>query len=152
MYANRCIQDRVPCTCKLLECFREIHDLTRYQIAVFSTTPWDSYLIRNQVWTYPPNAIIGPTLFRIPAEEIFFFIIQTYNTSILYLIVSKPMLHSVYLSGAKEESKLRWSRCLGQVILLGAISGGMVMVLNRAKGFYMGLILVWAVPFILLLW
>lgn len=37
-------------------------------IAVVSTTPWDSYLIRNRVWTYPPNVIIGPKLFDIPAE------------------------------------------------------------------------------------
>lgn len=30
---------------------------------------------------YPPEAIIGPTLFSIPAEELFFFVIQTYIVS-----------------------------------------------------------------------
>jgi hypothetical protein len=30
------------------------------------------------VTAYPPDAILGPTLFSIPAEELFFFVIQTY--------------------------------------------------------------------------
>lgn len=53
----------------------------------------DSHLIRTGIWctsptfgsfiglpstAYPPDAIIGPTLFSIPAEELFFFVIQTY--------------------------------------------------------------------------
>ena len=57
----------------------------------------DSYLIRTRVWSmphtpwllfimltlpaYPPDVIIGPTLFDIPAEELFFFVIQTYIVS-----------------------------------------------------------------------
>ena len=152
MYNYRCLQNRIPCTCMRWELFRQSCVLIRFQIAVCSTTPWDSYLIRNRVWTYPSNAIIGPTLFQIPVEEVFFFVIQTYNTSLVYLILNKPTLHSVYLSGAEEDSRLRWWRWLGQVILLGAVCMGAVMVLSRARGFYMGLILVWAVPFILMLW
>ena len=27
---------------------------------------------------YPPDVVIGPTLLDIPAEEVFFFVIQTY--------------------------------------------------------------------------
>lgn len=33
---------------------------------------------------YPPDAIIGPTLLDIPAEELFFFVIQTYIVSTLH--------------------------------------------------------------------
>lgn len=59
-----------------------------------STFPRDSYLITTGVWSkqrsghdkftanhlqaYPENVILGPTLFDIPIEELFFFIIQTY--------------------------------------------------------------------------
>ncbi|MCJ1382418.1 hypothetical protein MMC17_005531 [Xylographa soralifera] len=123
-------------------------------IAVVATTPWDSYLIQNRVWTYPANAIVGPTLFRIPAEEIFFFVIQTYNTSLLYLIFSTPTFHPVYLCGktVNDGRALRKWRWLGQAILLLGILSGVNLVIKKGEGFYLGLILVWAGPFILLLW
>jgi 15-cis-phytoene synthase / lycopene beta-cyclase len=132
------------------------------QIAVVSTIPWDSYLIRRKVWTYPADAIIGPTIFSIPLEELFFFIIQTYNTTLLYLLLSKPTFHPYYLVGAKEKAKLSsdltraeelerisWS---GSVLLVSAISIGTVLIIGDGQGVYLGLILVWACPFLLLLW
>ncbi|MCJ1285905.1 hypothetical protein MMC26_005247 [Xylographa opegraphella] len=123
-------------------------------IAVVATTPWDSYLIHNRVWTYPTNAIIGPTLFSIPAEEIFFFVIQTYNTSLLYLIFSTPTFHPVYLCGESVNGgrALRKWRWLGQAILIVGILSGVNLVAKKGEGFYLGLILVWAGPFVLLLW
>lgn len=129
-------------------------ELTRSQIAVVSTTPWDSYLIRRRIWTYPANAIVGPTLFRIPAEEIFFFVIQTYNTSLFYLLVSKPTFHPIYLRGEKLHGgqRLRLWRWLGGMLLVVAISLGAGMIAGNGRGLYLGLIIVWAGPFILMLW
>ena len=121
----------------------------RHQIAVISTTPWDSYLIHTRIWTYPPNAIIGPTLFRIPAEEVFFFVIQTYNTALLYLLLSKPTFHPVYLRGQKLLSLRRW---IGILAILACILAGIGLIMKGGEGLYMGLILVWAGPFVLLLW
>ncbi|KAL8914373.1 MAG: hypothetical protein Q9171_001003 [Xanthocarpia ochracea] len=123
-------------------------------IAVVSTTPWDSYLIRRRIWTYPANAIVGPTLFGIPAEEIFFFVIQTYNTSLLYLLVSKPTFHPIYLQGEKlhDGQRLRLWGWLGAMFLMVAISSGAVMIAANGRGLYLGLIIVWAGPFILMLW
>ena len=120
-----------------------------------STTPWDSYLIHNKIWTYPQDVIIGPTLFKIPAEEVFFFIIQTFNTSLLYLIISKPTFHAVYLRGQRliyDGRRLRLWRWLGTMALIAIFVIGVVLVQRRAEGLYMGLILVWASPFVLLLW
>lgn len=122
---------------------------------MFSTTPWDSYLIRTKIWSYPPNAIIGPTVFRIPAEEFFFFVIQTYNTSLLYLILNKPTFHPTYLRGEKlqhDGKRLRLWRGVGTFIMSFLTAGGAVMASSRGKGLYMGLILVWALPFALVLW
>ena len=120
-----------------------------------STTPWDSYLIRTRIWTYPENAIIGPTLFRIPLEELFFFVVQTYTTSLLYLLVSKPTLHPIYLrdeTGLEGGERLRQWKRGGQIVLIGIIIWGAHMVISREEGMYMGLIIVWAGPFLLLLW
>ena len=125
------------------------------QIAVFSTTPWDSYLIHTRIWTYPPTAIIGPTLFGIPAEEVFFFIIQTYNTSLLYLLLSKPIFHPIYLRGRKllhDSRRMRQWRLFGTGAFIVGILAGVNMIISGRRGLYMGLILVWAGPFILLLW
>lgn len=124
-------------------------------IAVVSTTPWDSYLIHSRIWTYPPNAIIGPTLFRIPLEEVFFFVIQTYNTSLLYLLLSKPTFHPVYLRGQKlleEGRRLSLRRWIGTLAILACIFAGIGMIIKSGEGLYMGLILAWAGPFVLLLW
>ncbi|KAH7317536.1 Squalene/phytoene synthase-domain-containing protein [Rhexocercosporidium sp. MPI-PUGE-AT-0058] len=118
-------------------------------IAVVSTIPWDSYLIRRKVWTYPSHVIIGPTLFDIPAEEVFFFVIQTYNTSLLYLLLSKPVFHPAYLPSQKHQMT-QWN--LGHAILALLVTGGGCLVWRGHEGTYLGLILAWAGPFALLLW
>jgi 15-cis-phytoene synthase/lycopene beta-cyclase len=124
-------------------------------IAVISTIPWDSYLIRRKVWTYPPGVIVGPTLFTIPAEEIFFFIIQTYNTTLLYLFLSKPVVFSSYLIGRRGSSApipLQSQRNVGQALLILCVLIGGTLVWKGGEGTYLGLILVWAGPFAVLLW
>ncbi|CAI6336820.1 unnamed protein product [Periconia digitata] len=123
-------------------------------IAVVSTTPWDSYLIRTGVWTYPSHVIVGPKLFDIPFEEVFFFIIQTYNTSLLYLLLSKSTFQPVYLrvEASSRNRQWPWYRTFGQIFLLGVIGWAYIILKAQGSGTYTGLILVWAVPFLLLLW
>ncbi|KAJ2981957.1 hypothetical protein NUW58_g6555 [Xylaria curta] len=122
-------------------------------IAFFATLPWDSYLIRHGVWTYPPDAILGPRLFGIPAEELFFFIIQTYITTLLYILLNKPILHAQFLTNHDEiSSQVRRIRSLGQLLLSLAILAGAILVAQGGKGTYLGLILIWAGPFTLLTW
>lgn len=123
-------------------------------IAVVATIPWDSYLIRHHVWSYPPDAILGPTLFSIPAEELFFFVVQTYITSLLYHLLNKPLLHAEYLIPPRP-SRLSMRSAVYRFIqaaLLGLVLLGLRLVLAGGRGTYMGLILVWAAPFALLTW
>ena len=108
-------------------------------------------MIHSNVWSYPPDAVIGPTLYAIPIEELFFFVIQTYNTSLLYLIFSKPTFHPTYLRARTEDTLLGWKRGIGLVIF-GAVIEGAKLVRDGAEGLYMGLILIWAGPVIFLLW
>lgn len=121
-------------------------------IAVVSTVPWDSYLIRQSIWTYPPSVILGPRLFNIPIEEVFFFVIQTYNTSLLYLFLSKPTLHPTFL--VKERTKDYWKyvKLGGQGVLALAIKKGIESVKLEGDRTYMGLIICWACPFLFFLW
>jgi 15-cis-phytoene synthase/lycopene beta-cyclase len=108
---------------------------------VLSTIPWDSYLIRTGIWSYPAHVIVGPKLLDIPLEEVFFFVVQTYNTSILYLL----------LSGASGH-RWRYTKFAGQIFFLGVIAWGWRCIKDDSKGTYTGLILIWAGPFLLLLW
>ncbi|KAF3045669.1 terpene cyclase [Didymella heteroderae] len=123
-------------------------------IAVTATIPWDSYLIRSGIWTYPSHVIIGPTLFDIPLEEVFFFVIQTYNTSLLYLLLSKPTYQPTYLRAATPSSPAPWKyqKWSGQVAISAVIAYGWYCVLANVTGTYTGLILVWAGPVLLMLW
>jgi 15-cis-phytoene synthase / lycopene beta-cyclase len=122
-------------------------------IAFFTTLPWDSYLIRHGVWTYPPDAILGPRLFSIPFEELFFFVIQTYITTLIYILLNKPILHAQFLTNREDSSsRVRRIRRLGQLLLSGAIIIGAVLIGNGAEGTYLGLILIWACPIVLLTW
>lgn len=122
-------------------------------IAVTATIPWDSYLIRQKIWTYPPSVVLGPTLFSIPAEELFFFVIQTYNTALLYLLLSKPYLKPCYLKGRKQgwEVNLIGDYVLGQIVSGGIIAFSAWLVRRGGEGTYMGLIGIWAAPFVFLL-
>jgi len=104
--------------------------------------------------------VIGPTVFDIPLEELFFFIIQTYNTSLLYLLLSKPTFHPVYLRAERKRDhpqggineKWRFYKLAGQLVLVAVIRGAITLFKKGGVGTYMGLILGWAVPFLLFLW
>lgn len=122
-------------------------------IAFTATLPWDSYLIHHGVWTYPPDAIAGPRLFAVPAEELFFFVIQTYITSMLYILFNKPVLHAQYLTNQYDASPaVKTVRLIGQIFLAGCTAIGGYLVQKGGEGTYLGLILVWACPFALLTW
>ncbi|KAI0147518.1 hypothetical protein GGR57DRAFT_476742 [Xylariaceae sp. FL1272] len=122
-------------------------------VAFTATLPWDSYLIHRGIWTYPPDVIIGPRLFGIPAEELFFFIIQTYITAMLYILLNKPVLHAQYLTNDTESStRTRRIKSLGQTVLTVATLTGAALVMKGGRGTYLGLILIWACPFTLLTW
>ncbi|KJZ76523.1 hypothetical protein HIM_04252 [Hirsutella minnesotensis 3608] len=117
-------------------------------IAVLATTPWDSYLIQNRIWSYPPDAVAGPTLYSIPLEEVFFFVIQTYSTALLYIVMTKHLVLPAYLDRPPQK---QWGT-VGIMILSSVLVLGWAGVLSRSKYTYLGLILIWVCPFMMLLW
>jgi 15-cis-phytoene synthase/lycopene beta-cyclase len=104
--------------------------------------------------------IIGPTLFDIPLEEVFFFVIQTYNTSLLYLLLNKTTLHSIYLRAERPSTHLggplnaKWIyyRRGGQLALGFTLLTAFYLNNAGGRGTYMSLVIGWVVPFLLLLW
>lgn len=97
--------------------------------------------------------MIGLKLFDIPVEEVFFFVIQTFNTTLLYLLLSKPILHSVYLvKEQKGRDRLKYIKLFGQLALALTVKKGIEYVRAEGRHTYLGLILVWACPFLWVLW
>ncbi|KAJ6262054.1 hypothetical protein Dda_2857 [Drechslerella dactyloides] len=143
-------------------------------IAVVATIPWDSYLLNRDVWSYPERAVIGQTYWKIPIEELFFFVVQTYTTSLVYLIIAKTIVPTAFLpilpapsppssveeaepgrqtsAVGNEYKRARRSFISGGVLLVFLIAVGARLVHEGGNGTYLGLILVWAGPVILFLW
>lgn len=134
--------------------FHRTHFLQIASLIVLSftaTLPWDAYLIRNKIWSYPPDAIIGPRLWGIPAEELFFFVIQTYITSLFYILLSKPLFHPLYLKTQRNPPAwIARGKLAGQGILIALALYGVHLIRAGGPGTYLGLILAWAFPFALL--
>ena len=96
--------------------------------------------------------MVGATLYDIPAEEVFFFVVQTFNTSLLYLILNKPTFHPAFLQPKEADQRLKIPKVLGQVVLIVALIVSAQLVIHDGVGTYLGLIVGWAGPFMLLLW
>jgi 15-cis-phytoene synthase / lycopene beta-cyclase len=118
-------------------------------VAFFATVPWDSYLIKIGVWTYPPEAVIGPTWQLIPIEELFFFIIQTYITSVFAVLMNKPLLHAQYLIQTKLTKTVSHAIL---ALFAGAWLLGCAMFVRGGNSTYMGILLAWALPFATIAW
>lgn len=122
-------------------------------IAVTATIPWDSYLIRTGVWTYPDDGILGWNPWSIPIEELFFFVIQTGITSLLYILCTKPVLQAQYLNSPETTpSWIRQGKMTGQCMLATLSLTGGYLIYEQGDGTYLGLILAWACPFALFTW
>lgn len=75
------------------------------------------------------------------------------------MIISKPTFHPVHLPHTNTlrpptfaDKHARIIGLAGQLFLLGGIVKGILLIRNAGLGTYMGLIVVWAFPFLLLLW
>jgi len=110
-------------------------------IALLYTAPWDNYLIAIGAWTYPPDAVIG-AIGLVPIEEYCFFVLQPLATGLLF---------EVLRSGAIVRSGVRSASPAGVAAGVGLTIAGIAAL---ASGFseYLGLILVWAGPVVIVQW
>lgn len=114
-------------------------------IAFAYTTPWDNYLVANEVWTYPPDRVWA-TVGYVPVEEYAFFVIETLLVGLL-----------VRLLQARWPVEAQPAPTLG-VRAAGAAGfgllaiGGAALVARGGHGLYLGLIVAWAFPVLAGMW
>jgi len=115
-------------------------------IAFVWTTPWDNYLIARGVWDSPPDRIIGKIGY-VPLEEYAFFLLMPiFNGALIYwLLPGLPRASAISRTGQK------WQR-VSVVLIAGILFSGGLYALAHERGTYLGLILVWFTPPLLIQW
>jgi lycopene cyclase domain-containing protein len=111
--------------------------------AIVYTTPWDNYLVRNGVWWYGEDRVIG-TIGYVPIEEYVFMALQPLLAGLWFLWWSNRWPE-------QPRERVAIKRATGSVVWLAIAAGGAIML--RAESFtYLGLILAWSAPVIAIQW
>jgi lycopene beta-cyclase len=115
-------------------------------VAVTYTTVWDNYLVASRVWSYDPKLVTGLTIGWVPIEEYTFFVLQPFLTGswMQYLARRFPVDSSPY--DPNPTPRLLATGALG---LVWAASLSMLF-RGVPSQKYLGLILGWALPPIML--
>jgi lycopene cyclase domain-containing protein len=56
-------------------------------IALLYTTPWDDAIIRQGVWSYPAERVLGITIGQVPLEECLFYVLQVALAGLTWRLV-----------------------------------------------------------------
>lgn len=111
-------------------------------IAVVYTTPWDNYLVATRVWWYDPNLVTGILIGYVPIEEYTFFILQPILTGLWLLLLMRHL--PVAPAPAANSARIRVvaTAATGMIWLASAL----ILAAGWLPGTYLGLLLVWALP------
>ena len=112
-------------------------------LAILYTTPWDNYLVMKKVWWYGLDRVMG-TIGYVPVEEYAFFVLQTLFTGLWCFILHQH----IPINWSPVKTKLTWWM-VGLFALLTLMGG--IFLLSESF-FYLGLILAWASPILLIQW
>lgn len=114
-------------------------------IAVSYTTPWDNYLVAQEIWWYGTDRVLG-TIGYVPVEEYLFFVLQPLFTGLfLYQYLGRSGI-----APSISSPKAAW---LGTALFGGlAALGGVFLAVGPPPATYLGLILIWAPPILAGMW
>ncbi len=113
-------------------------------LALVYSTPWDNYLVKIGVWGYPEGRVLG-VIGYVPIEEYCFFILQTILTGYFVFFLTKK------LSVKNNFKRSNLTRLFGSVFFICVILFGIFCLQSDATK-YLGLILVWSAPVMLIQW
>ena len=115
-------------------------------IAFVWTTPWDNHLIARGVWDSPHDRILGK-IFYVPIEEYAFFVLMpVLNGAVMFFLLGWGTIPQS--TWRNPQRRLRIVALLLALVLVGAGT----FALGFSKGTYLGLILVWFTPPLLIQW
>ena len=110
-------------------------------LAVVYTAPWDSHLIRHGVWA---STAVSGALFAIPIEEFAFFAIATAVSVAAWLLVWPRRWSDVV---GRSEGGWRGTFAIAATGAVGAVCSAV-----GGRCYYLGLLLMWLTPILMLQW
>nr|BBB35234.1 beta-carotene synthase.[1] [Aurantiochytrium sp. KH105] len=113
-------------------------------VATLYTTPWDNFLVYRRVWGYPPERILF-VIGYVPVEEYMFFTLETMLVAAVWLQVFQPTTLQAEV-GPRGKGGMLVLASLGLVWIAG------LSCLASEQSLYIGLILTWAMPVLILQW
>ncbi len=115
-------------------------------VAVLYTTPWDNYLVATGVWYYDPKLVSGIKIGWVPIEEYIFFMLQSLLAGLWLLFLARRIAREGVVFPNRHSAS--WL----PIAILGMLWIGAVFMLfaGWGPGTYLGLILAWSIPPILL--
>ncbi|MCS7252128.1 MAG: lycopene cyclase domain-containing protein [Thermoflexus sp.] len=118
-------------------------------IALVYTTPWDNFLVARGIWTYDPARVIGWVIGWVPIEEYAFFVLQPLLVGMWGALLWRVPKGKWTPSPARSA---RWRWTLGIAGLGLWIANLMIWRVWGNPWMYMGLILIWGLPPLILQW
>lgn len=112
-------------------------------MAMIYTTPWDNYLVKNKIWWYGTDKVLG-VIGYVPIEEYTFFILQTIMSGMFLFFILKKIPTVVNV-------RYLMPKVVGAIIFLSFTILGVMWFFNDSTK-YLGLIVGWASPVFLLQW
>ena len=113
-------------------------------IALFFTTPWDNYIVREGVWSYGADRVLAVVGY-VPVEEYAFFLLQPLLAGLwLYRVLERRPYR-----GETSSERVRW---LGVAVWTGVSAAGVALLVGDRSGFYLGMILAAFGPVLTGLW
>ena len=111
-------------------------------LAFVYTTPWDNYLVANEVWTYPPGRVLA-TIGYVPVEEYAFFLLQPVLTGLFYFL-----LRGRGIADSASKASPKGFRAALVAAFVALTAAGAVCLIAGGHTLYLGLVLAWAAPVI----
>lgn len=112
-------------------------------MAMIYTTPWDNYLVKNKIWWYGEDKVLG-VIGYVPVEEYTFFILQTIMSGMFLFFLLKKNPTTV-------KSRYDLPKFVGGLFFLVTTTLGIYWFFQDSTK-YLGLIVGWASPVFLLQW
>ncbi len=115
-------------------------------IALLYTTPWDNFIVANNIWYYDTNKVLGIVIGYVPIEEYSFFILQTFLVGVFTFTFIGPM--SLNYVDERDNKNIR---LLSSVFLFMLWIVSLITYVSQVNALiYLDLILIWALPPIML--
>jgi lycopene cyclase domain-containing protein len=112
-------------------------------LALAYTTPWDNYLISQEVWWYGDGRVLA-TVWLAPLEEYLFIVLQSVLVAVWTFQLAGPVAH--------VPAHTWRDRILGALAGLAVAAVGIGLLAGPQTTFYLGAILAWAGPVLALQW